>query len=108
MTPNSRLICKIFEISGMDCAPSHLETDCRETSSFCASSSCDQPAFLRRVIILSAKIISFPPVIRARSRALLPVSYRISQLHTRNSAVKSVNRRLHFVFFGQKLYLFLS
>ena len=31
--------CKIFSRSGMDCAPSHLETDCRVTFSFSASSS---------------------------------------------------------------------
>ena len=41
----------------MDCAPSHLETDCRVTDSFSASSSCDQPSFLRSSMILSAKII---------------------------------------------------
>ena len=37
--------------------PSHLLTDWRVTPSCSASSSCDQPAFLRRAVILSANII---------------------------------------------------
>lgn len=49
---------QIFSRSGMDCAPSHLETDCRVTFSFSASSSCDQPLFFRSWTTLSAKIIS--------------------------------------------------
>ena len=57
VTPNSLLICKIFSMSGTDCAPSHLETDCRVTFSCWASSSWEYPAFLRRAINLSAKIM---------------------------------------------------
>ena len=56
-TPNRRLICTTLSISGTDCAPSHLLTDWRVTPSCSASSSCDQPAFLRRAVILSANII---------------------------------------------------
>ena len=58
VTPNRRLSCKILSKSGTDCAPSHLETDCRDTPSCCASSSCDQPAFLRSEMILSASIMN--------------------------------------------------
>ena len=57
LTPKRRLICKIFSRSGRDWAPSHLETDCRVTSSCSASSSWDQPAFFRSCMILSARII---------------------------------------------------
>ena len=57
VTPNRRLICTTLSISGTDCAPSHLLTDWRVTPSCSASSSCDQPAFLRRAVILSANII---------------------------------------------------
>ena len=46
----------------------HLETDWRVTPSCSASSSCDQPAFLRSAINLSAKIIRIPPQICLRFR----------------------------------------
>ena len=57
VTPNRRLICTTLSISGMDWAPSHLETDWRLTFSRAANSSSDQQAFFRSVMILSAKII---------------------------------------------------
>ena len=46
-------------MSGMVCAPSHLDTACRDTYSLSASSSWDQPFFLRKRMILSARIICF-------------------------------------------------
>src|SRR5699024_7133306 len=51
--------------SGTDCAPSHLLTDWRLTFSCWASSSWDQPAFLRRAMILSAKIMVRSSFVRA-------------------------------------------
>ena len=98
-----RLICTILSRSGTDCAPSHLETDCRVTFSYCASSSCDQPAFFRSVMILSARIIDcFLPVF-----VWMPSSYKKQRLHAINRTVKSVNRRLHFSFFSIFYYIFV-
>ena len=47
-------------MSGMDCAPSHLEMDCLLTFSFSASSSCDKPFFFLSSMILSASIMDTP------------------------------------------------
>ena len=80
----------------MDCAPSHLETDCRVTASFSASSSCDQPAFFLKSMILSASIILHALLYSGRHLLSVPVplSYHSAQLRTTNSTIKSVNRRL--------------
>ena len=109
-----RLICTILSRSGTDCAPSHLETDCRVTFSCCASSSCDQPAFFLRFMILSARIIFssswflFGWRYHIRSGGCMP-EIRLSNLSTggcisvfyyRNPCLP-LSRRLFFPFFVQ-------
>ena len=66
------------------------------TASFSASSSCDQPAFFLKSMILSASIILHALLYSGRHLLSVPVplSYHSAQLRTTNSTIKSVNRRL--------------
>ena len=59
-TEKMSLIRTILSISGTDWELSHFETDCLETPSCSASSSCDQPAFFLILMILSASIMLTP------------------------------------------------
>ena len=54
----------------MEAMDSHLDTDCRDTPSWTASSSWDQPWALRSFMIFSAKII-FPQLLLTGSVLLL-------------------------------------
>ena len=108
-------------MSGIDCALSHLETDWRLTFSRSASSSCDQPAFLRRAMSLSENVMmclllgSLMAIVGAHSicaRQRLPtlradmesaptgfgnfltLSYQIPRLRTIQLPHQSVNRGL--------------
>lgn len=56
-TSNSVAICKILSTSGSAVSVSHLPTAWRLTLSLSASSSCDQPFYLRRVTIFSDNFI---------------------------------------------------
>ena len=88
LTENSSDMAMIFCKSGMDCALSHLDTACRETDSFSASSSWESPSFLRSSMILSANIMFDSS---CNGMVLL---CPILQLPATKSSSQSVNRRL--------------
>ena len=58
LTPKICASCKIFSRSGMDCAPSHLETDCRVTFQFFRKLLLRPAAFFEAGRPYPAKIIS--------------------------------------------------
>ena len=82
LTPSASLSCTSLSRSGIDCALSHLETACRVTISFSASSSCDQPFCLRRADIFSENVM-LSSCCRDCPADLMAISYHTARLRAR-------------------------